>query len=226
MKIKYICIILLAAMAFPVMAQEESPNVIVGNMLYKQKKYLPAEIEYRRGLQKNSSAFEANFNLGNSLMEQEKYADAATQFERTVRVINPKKEKQKAAYTYHNLGNAYMQTGEFGKAIEAYKSSLRLNPKDDETRYNLVKAMQMQQQQPEQQQQEQEQQQQNKDQQQQNQDQQQQEQEQQQQAQQQEQQMDKETAERLLEALEQNEAETQEKLQQQKGSKRKVEKDW
>jgi hypothetical protein len=38
--------------------------------------------------------------------------------------------------------------------------------------------------------------------------------------------MDKETAEQILEALEQDERETQEKMQRQKGSKKRVEKDW
>ena len=38
--------------------------------------------------------------------------------------------------------------------------------------------------------------------------------------------MDKETAEQILQALEQDEQDTQEKLQRQQGSKRRVEKEW
>ena len=32
---------------------------------------------------------------------------------------------------------------DYGKAVEAYKQSLRNNPKDDETRYNLALAQKM-----------------------------------------------------------------------------------
>jgi hypothetical protein len=38
--------------------------------------------------------------------------------------------------------------------------------------------------------------------------------------------MDKETAEQILQALEKDEQETQEKLQRQQGKKRRVEKEW
>jgi hypothetical protein len=38
--------------------------------------------------------------------------------------------------------------------------------------------------------------------------------------------MDKQTAEQILQALEQDEQETQEKIQRQQGKKRRVEKEW
>ena len=38
------------------------------------------------------------------------------------------------------MGNIFMQNKDYGKAVEVYKQSLRLNPKDDETRYNLALA--------------------------------------------------------------------------------------
>ena len=36
-----------------------------------------------------------------------------------------------------------MQSKEYAKSVEAYKQSLRLNPKDDETRYNLALAQKL-----------------------------------------------------------------------------------
>ena len=38
---------------------------------------------------------------------------------------------------FHNMGVVCQQHKMYGEAIEAYKSALRLNPKDDATRYNL-----------------------------------------------------------------------------------------
>ena len=218
-------------------AQQEAPDVRRGNKQYAKQDYTAAEVDYRRGLEKNANSFESHYNLGNALFKQDKYAEAQAEYQKAAQLIDGKADKQRLAESYHNLGNAFFAQQQYDKAVAAYQQSLRNNPKDNDTRYNLVKAMQMLQQQEQQQQnqqdnQNQDQQQQN---QQQNQEQQQQqenqqdEQNQEQQAQEQEQddsKMDKETAEQILQALEQDEQETQEKLQRQQGQKRRVEKDW
>ncbi len=220
---------LLLAPCSIVQAQREAPDIRHGNHDYKKDNFSESEVDYRRGLEKNNKSYEAHYNLGDALFRQNKYPEAAEEFVKASQCIDPKKDKAKAAATYHNLGNSFFAQQQYDKAIAAYQQSLRANPKDDDTRYNLVKAMQLleqqQQQQQNQQQDQQQQQQQQQEQQQQEQQQDQQQQEQQQQ-QQQEQQMDKETAEQILQALEQDEQDTQEKLQRQQGSKRRVEKEW
>jgi tetratricopeptide (TPR) repeat protein len=224
---QYICIGILwlaVLIAHPIYAQQESSDVRHGNRQYRKEDYNKAEVDYRRALGKNDDSFEAHYNLGNSLFKQEKFPEAQEQFEVARKLINEKEDIQKAADIDHNLGNCYFAQQQYDKAVAAYQSSLRNNPKDHDTRYNLVKAMQMLQQQQQQQNQQQDQQQQ--EQKQEEKEKQEQQQEQQQQQQQQQQQMDKETAEQILEALEQDERETQEKMQRQKGSKKRVEKDW
>ena len=72
-----ICSFLLLAFAS---AQKESKDVRQGNGLYKDKKYVDAEIAYRKGLEKNKQSFEATFNLGNALYKQKKYPEAVEQF--------------------------------------------------------------------------------------------------------------------------------------------------
>ncbi len=210
-------------------AQQESSDVRRGNLQYNDSNYTEAEVNYRRGLEKNDQSFEAHFNLGDALFRQEKYPEALEQYAEAEKLLKAddkmRKEKvdSRLADTYHNMGNALYAQQQYDKAVGAYQQSLRLNPKDNDTRYNLVKAMQQLQQQQQQQNQ------QNQDQQQQNdstQQQQQEQQEQQQQQQQNDQQMDQETAEQILQALEQDEQETQEKLQRQQGKKRRVEKEW
>lgn len=213
------------------MAQKEAPDIRHGNRQYNKDNFEQAEVDYRRGMEKNNNSYEAHYNTGNALFRQNKYPEAAEEFIKAAQLIDPKKDKQKAAKAYHNIGNSLFAQQQYDKAITAYQQSLRANPKDDDTRYNMVKAMQLlqQQQQQNQQNQDQQQQQQQQQQQEQQQDQQEQNQDQQQQEQQQqqdEQNMDKETAEQILQALEQDEQETQEKLQRQQGSKRRVEKEW
>lgn len=229
---RYSLMLILLGISSLLFAQKEAPDIRHGNRDYNKDNFAEAEVDYRRGLEKNNQSYEAHYNLGDALFRQNKYPEAAEEFMKAAQVIDPKKDKQKAAKTYHNLGNSLFAQQQYDKAITAYQQSLRANPKDNDTRYNMVKAMQMLQQQQQQQQQNQ----QNQDQQQQQQEQQQQQQEQeqnqdqqqqeQQQQQQDEQQMDQETAEQILQALEQDEQDTQEKLQRQQGSKRRVEKDW
>ncbi len=226
-----------------VYAQQESPDVRKGNKQYKKQDFTAAEVDYRRGLEKNANSFEAHYNLGNALFKQDKYCEAQEEYQKAAQLIENKDNKQQLSESYHNLGNAFFAQQQYDKAVAAYKESLRNNPKDNDTRYNLVKAMQMLQQQQQQQQnqdrnqdkqnQDQQQQQQNQDQNkddQQQQDQQNQQDQQEQQQDQQEQQddskMDKETAEQILQALEQDEQQTQEKMQRSQGQKRRVEKDW
>ncbi len=228
---RYSLMLILLGISSLLFAQKEAPDIRHGNRDYNKDNFAEAEVDYRRGLEKNNQSYEAHYNLGDALFRQNKYPEAAEEFMKAAQVIDPKKDKQKAAKTYHNLGNSLFAQQQYDKAITAYQQSLRANPKDNDTRYNMVKAMQMLQQQQQQQQQNQ----QNQDQQQQQQEQQQQQQEQEQnqdqqqqeqQQQQDEQQMDQETAEQILQALEQDEQDTQEKLQRQQGSKRRVEKDW
>ena len=217
-------------------AQREAGDVRSGNREYRKQNFSEAEIDYRRALETNKNSYEAHYNLGDALFKQDKYAEAQTEFETAAQLVDAKKEKERYAKSMHNIGNCAFAQQQYDKAVSAYQQSLRANPKDNDTRYNLVKAMEMLQQQ--QQQQQQQNQQQNQDQQQQQQQQEQQEQQQQeqqeqnqdqqqqQQEQQQNDQMDKETAEQLLQALEQDEQDTQEKMQRQQGKKRRVEKEW
>ena len=232
--------ILLLSICTLLMAQQESPDVRRGNKQYNDSNYTEAEVNYRRALDKNDQSFEAHYNLGDALFRQEKFPEALEQYAEAEKLLKADDKMRKEqvdsrlAATYHNMGNALYAQQQYDKAVAAYQQSLRRNPKDNDTRYNLVKAMQqLQQQQQQQQNQDQNQQQQQQEQQQEQQQQepqqqepQQQEQQQEQQQQEQEQQMDKETAEQILQALEQDEQETQEKLQRQQGKKRRVEKEW
>ena len=233
---RLVIILLLAISCWPLaFAQREAGDIRKGNRDYKKQNFTEAEVDYRRALETNKNSYEAHCNLGDALFKQDKYADAQAEFETAAKMLDRKKDKERWAKSMHNIGNCNFAQQQYDKAVAAYQESLRANPKDNDTRYNLVKALEMLQQQQQQQQQNQDQQnqdQQQQDQQQQQQQQQEQNQNQQDQEQQQEQQeqnedqMDKETAEQILQALEQDEQDTQEKLQRQQGKKRRVEKEW
>src|SRR5690554_5522579 len=231
-------LLLLTAAASNTASQEERPHVRRGVALLEQERFAEAEAEFRSALQLKPSSFEAAYNLGTALFRQEKYDEALQQLQATTPFAND--DKQRLASLFHNLGNSYLFGQNIDQSIEAYKQALRHNPLDDETRYNLIAAMklkdeqeeqeekqqdQQEQEQQEQQEQEQEQEQQEKEQEQQDQEQEQQ--DQQQQQQQESEGISRENAERLLQALEEDEKELLEKMNQNREKQPvRIEKNW
>ena len=134
-----------------VSAQQESSAIRHGNRDYRHENYAEAEVDYRRGINQNENSYQAHYNLGNALFRQEKYPEAAEQYVAAAKQLDPKKDKQRLARTMHNLGNACFGQQQYDKAVAAYEQSLRLNPKDNDTRYNLAKALTMLEQQQQQQ---------------------------------------------------------------------------
>ena len=230
----YILTLLLVASAGQVFSQQKTDRDYLrsGNKLYNDSLFIKAEIDYRKALDINPKSTDAMFNLGNALLMQQKAKEAMEQYESVSKI---EKDKEKLAQIYHNMGVILQSSKQLPQCIEAYKESLRNNPKDDETRYNLALAQkqlkdqqqdQQNQDQQQQQKQEQEKQDQNKDQQEQDQkDQQQQQNQQQQQPNKNE--MSKENAQQLLNAIMQDEKNVQDKVKKQiQIQGKKLDKDW
>lgn len=207
-------ILILNILAIPVLqAQKEYRLVRKGNAAFEKEKYNDAEILFRKALEKNKSSIPARYNLGNALYKEKNYQEAASTWGGLTTRADLKPEQQ--ATMWHNSGNAFLQSKNYQAAIEAYKQALRINPADDDTRYNLSYALLKARQQEQEQKQNQQQQNKNQQQNQQNpQPQNQQPNEQPQQAQPQE--LSKQDAERMLEAMKNAEQKTIEKLKQEK----------
>jgi Ca-activated chloride channel family protein len=218
---------LMVLVAVGASAQSDRQYVRQGNKQFRQGDYPNAEVSYRKALEKNPRNAQAVYNLGNALMAQKKDSAAIEQFQSAAKMETNTLRKYQS---FHNIGVICQTHKMYGEAIEAYKNALRLNPNDDETRYNLVLCKHQKQKQDEQKQQQQQQQQQQQKQQQQQQkedkkDQQKQNKEKQQQP---NPQMSKENAEQLLNAAIQNEKQTQERMKkvQQQPQRRSTEKNW
>ena len=213
-----------------------------------------AEIAYRKALDKRPNDQKWNFNLGDALYKQKKFDQATTKFEDIAKNSTDQVEKARA---YHNIGNSMLMQNKLDESIEAYKNALRNNPNDLDSKYNLIYAMDLKKQQQKQQNKDKnkdkdkdkdkdknkdqnkdqnknqdkkkdqdkdkQKQDQNKDQQNKNQDQK------KQQQQPQQQKISKENAERLLQALQNDEEKVQEKVKKAKAAKakqRQIDKDW
>ncbi|MBU1299570.1 MAG: tetratricopeptide repeat protein [Bacteroidetes bacterium] len=209
------------------LAQSERSLIREGNIFYKDGKYTDSEVNYRKSLEQNKDSHIGIFNLGDALYKQEKFEEAAEQF----RIATTKEtNNQTKAQAYHNLGNSLLKVQKLPESIEAYKNSLKINPKDFDTKYNLeyAKALLKQQQQSASggQQDQQNQDKQKRDQQKEEQQKQEQQKQDQQKAQQQKQQISKEDAERMLEALKNEEKDVQKKLKKKAPARISIEKDW
>ncbi|MBO7416380.1 MAG: VWA domain-containing protein [Bacteroidaceae bacterium] len=222
-----------------------------GNKMFADSLFIKAEENYLKAIDANPELYQGFYDLGNSYTAQQKPNEAVEQYGRAANRLEEKKKslleqkmtdskdyakvKEELAKVYHNKGVVYHACEQYDKAVEAYKDALRNNPLDDETRYNMILAQKMLQQQRQQQQQQQQdqnqdqQQQQEQNQQQQEQQDQNQDQNQEQQQQQQPEEMSQENAEQLLDAAMQDEKEVQERVQQQLikvQPKQQLEKDW
>ena len=229
--IVFICISL-ASFLSPLTSAAQSDRQYIrdGNKLFHRGDYPNAEVAYRKAIEKNPKNPQAPFNLGNSLMAQKKDSAAVEQFEAASRMETNPLRKSKS---FHNIGVICQTHKMYDEAIEAYKNALRLNPNDDESRYNLVLCKHQKKKQDQQQQNQQDQ---NKDDKKDKKDDKKDQQKpdqnkddkQDQQKEQPKPQMSKENAEQLLNAAIQNEKQTQDKLKkaQQQPQRRNIQKNW
>lgn len=138
---KYILFAVFLLSAVGVSAQKlERDYIRKGNRLFNDSVFVDAEVSYRKALEVNPKSTVSMYNLGNTLSQQQKFQDAMEQY---VSASKIEKNKMKLAHIYHNMGVLFQAGKDYAKAVEAYKMSLRNNPADHETRYNLALAQKM-----------------------------------------------------------------------------------
>jgi len=132
--------VLIIFIAFSAYAQNEKKSIRQGNREFNKNDYANSEISYRKALEKNPSSFKGNFNLADALYKQDKQ-------EETVKLLDGLSSANvsdvQKSNVYYNMGNSYLKQKKLKESIESYKSSLRLNPNDVESKYNLAEAQRM-----------------------------------------------------------------------------------
>ena len=141
LKSKYILFAVFLLATVGVSAQKAERDYIrKGNRLFNDSVFVDAEVNYRKALEANPKSTVSMYNLGNTLSQQQKFQDAMEQY---VSASKIEKDKMKLAHIYHNMGVLFQAGKDYAKAVDAYKMSLRNNPADHETRYNLALAQKM-----------------------------------------------------------------------------------
>lgn len=147
---KFIIGMLMLFVLMPASAQSARDFIRMGNRAYRQSQYDKAETMYLKSVAKSPS-FEGYYNLGNVYVMQKKDSTAFENYKKADSIGTP--DVVRKSLNYHNMGNIwYAQgvaamrskegnaAGAFQNAVNLYKSALRCNPNDNETRYNLAMA--------------------------------------------------------------------------------------
>ena len=80
--------------------------------------------------------FEACYNFFNAIYKAERF-DKAEQTMRQAAADSLRTDDERAQ-AFYNLGNAQFKQQKYKEALESYKQSLRLNPSDQEAKYNYA----------------------------------------------------------------------------------------
>ena len=211
-------------------AEDHVDLIKKGNAAFNEGDYKKALEYYHAAEPDLPESPELEYNLAGALAKDGAYEQAVDKFGKALNTG----DMNLGAAAHYNLGNTYFWMDDYQNAIGSYEASLKINPNDMDAKFNLELARRMLKEQLKpQQQDQQDQQQQNQDQQEKEEQQQSQQDEDQQQEQQQQQpqprdekEISKEDAERILNALKDDELDVQKKIKHKARAKAYTGKDW
>src|SRR5665647_2126301 len=118
--------------------QDEREYIRKGNRLYKKSEFAGSEGMYRRAQSQDRSTYDSGFNLGDALYKQGRFSEAAEEFK--MAATSSTDDSLKQAQSFYNMGNSLLKDQKFAESIDAYINSLKLDPENTETKYNLAYA--------------------------------------------------------------------------------------
>ncbi len=120
----------LSASAF---AADYVDNVKKGNEAYKAKDYKKAQEYYHNAELQIPESAELDYNMAGTSYQQGEYEGAVDKYTRALKTTDVAVEEQ----AQYNLGNTYFRSNDYQKAIESYQNALKLNSKDMDAKFNL-----------------------------------------------------------------------------------------
>lgn len=151
---KHAALLMVCLLAFGgAMAQRMPERHLVrkGNRQFSREKYEKSIESYTRAAEAAPTSFEAAFNLANAQFRTERYDGAEKGLARLAADTTlVDADRADAAY---NLGNAQFAQQKLKEALASYRLAMRLNPDDQEAKYNYAYTKHLLQQQEQQEQQ-------------------------------------------------------------------------
>lgn len=126
-----------------------------GNRLYRQGRYKEAVAAYQAALEGGDDSPTLHYNLGTALLRLGRHQEAEEHLRNALATIEPE-ERERILF---NLGNRYLDAGRnaadprardqmLAAAAEAYRDALRLDPADEDAKWNLELTVREQEQSP------------------------------------------------------------------------------
>lgn len=131
-------LLFLGCLSTSTFAQAWTDSLVAARKAYKNKEYQKANSLYKSAQNSAPKEVDLTQEIAQSAYRSQNYQEADTYYQQAADLSKDPKEKAKLQ---HNSGNARMKQKDYEGAISAYKESLRNNPNDDETRYNLSEAI-------------------------------------------------------------------------------------
>lgn len=135
---RYLILIAFLAAALPAAAQKYPERSLVrrGNRAFDRERYEVSIERYTRALEAAPATWEALYDLGNALASAERYDNAEERLRAAA--ADSLRSAGDRAEAYFNMGNVQLSQQKLQEALESYKNSLRMNPSDEEAKYNYV----------------------------------------------------------------------------------------
>lgn len=134
---KYLFLFLLVFFNQALKAQAWKDSLVDARKYYNQKQFGKAFEKYNNLLKIAPKDIDLSEEIAQAAYKAEQYKAAEEVYKNK---LNQKNQKPKSS-SYHNMGNAQMKQEDYQGAIDSYKNALRINPSDEETRYNLSEAI-------------------------------------------------------------------------------------
>jgi tetratricopeptide (TPR) repeat protein len=130
---RFILLLLLTVVPGAAHAQGGHTKVQEGNQLYTEEKYDEASTKYRDALVDNPESSIINFNIGDTQYKIGNFEEALQHYQKSTGADDLLLQSK----SYYNIGNTLYRLGKLPESIQAYEKALKLNPDDDEAKYNL-----------------------------------------------------------------------------------------
>lgn len=122
----------------------QARQAVRGRQLYEQGKYLEAYEAYQSVLRQQGGS-ELRYNAGNALYRLKQYSEAGKSWREAMGGASDKLKEE----SFYNMGNAFVRAAEdanalsgyLERAVDAYEEALRLNPGDQDAKWNLEIAL-------------------------------------------------------------------------------------
>ncbi len=135
---------LTAVLILPCFLFGQNSNTLIknGNDAYNKKEYDIAAENYKKAADKEPANEKAQYNLGNALYKKGNSEEALLAYDAA---IKSSKLKTEQSASWYNKGVSLQNNKKLPECIDAYKNAIRLNPADEDARFNLQKALLQQQ---------------------------------------------------------------------------------